>query len=77
MLESARGNLKAIWVELQVKLTNQLRSGLEVQTGGSCLFFKKELSFLPEMLNLVSTKNYHFCLGYFCSCGNWNCQIND
>ena len=55
---------------------NQLRSGLDVPTGWSCLFVKKELSFLPEMLNLMSTKNCDFCLGYFSSCANWNCQIN-
>ena len=53
---------------------NQLRSGLEVLRGGSCLFFKTELSFLPEVLNLVSTKNSDFCLQYFSSCGNWNCK---
>ena len=48
-----------------------------VLTCGSCLLFKKVFSFLPEMLNLVSTMNFVFCLGYFSSCGNWNCQIND
>ena len=72
-----RGWLKAISVELQIKLTNQLRFGFEVLKGGSCLLFKKALSFLPEMLNLASTNNYDFCLGYFSGCGNWNCQIDE
>ena len=77
MLECAGGDLKAICVELQIKLTNQLRFGFEVPTDGSCLLFKKVLSFLLEMLNLVSTKNHDFCLGYFSSSGNWNCRIKD
>ena len=37
MLESAGGNSKAIRVELQIKLTNQLTSGLEVRTVVSVL----------------------------------------
>ena len=61
----------------QLRSTNQLRSELVLLTGGLFLLFKEALLFLAEMLTLVSMKNYDFCLGYFSSSGNWNCQIND